>query len=120
MRIKVILFSIIVFLFSVSVMAESISELDITGFESETGTSKSSAVKNPFTPDRPTPQEMPLEDLYLTGVAVGSGKSYALINGFVFSVGDKLGGLIVRAITKKKVILQRLDRVHILYLEGGL
>jgi len=116
-----LLFILLLFvLMPASLFSESMSELNIDTFEKQVKTSQTAALKNPFAPDRPAPSELSSEDLYLTGIAVGSGGQFALINGFIFSEGDAIAGLRIRAITKNKVVLQHLDRVHTLYLNGGL
>jgi len=111
---------IVILLVSSNLFAETMSELDIKSFEDQISTSGTSPLKNPFTPERASVGSLTVEDLYLTGVAIGGGKSYALINGYIFKMGDNVAGLEIKSISTKKVVLQRLDRVHTLYVNGGL
>lgn len=102
------------------VSSEGLSELDMSGFEKKDGSAGATTVKSPFVPAKPAPGELMAEDLYLTGVAIGSGGSYALISGYILSEGDYIAGLRVRSITMDKVVLQHLDQIHTLNIEGGL
>lgn len=101
-------------------LAGSMSELDIEEFEKQTEMGKTEGAKNPFAPGKPSPEALSVDDLYLTGVAVGGSGNYALISGYVFMEGDTVAGLTVKAITPEKVVLQRLDKLHTLYIGGGL
>jgi len=106
--------------FSGVVLAQSMSELNLKGFDKESKTQETSgSSKSPFSQARISPKDMNPEDLYLSGVAIGSGKRYALISGHVLQEGDSVAGLRVKSINLNRVVLQHLDKVHTLNLEGG-
>lgn len=100
--------------------SQSMSELNLGGFEKKKEMVETGAVKSPFAPARQSSKDMIPEDLFLAGVAVGRERSYALISGHILSVGDPIAGLIVKSIDRGRVTLQQLDKVYTLYLEGGL
>lgn len=100
--------------------AGTMSELNIQTFEKEKIISEGGIGSSPFAPAKPSPQELLVEDLFLTGVAIGGGRNYALISGYILQEGDAIAGLRVKQIMHKKVVLQHLDRIHTLYLEGGM
>lgn len=106
-------------LVSASAFSQGMSELDVKGFNRSNDISELGGTKNPFAPTRSSPQDMILEDLYLSGVALGSGRNFALISGYTVREGDSVAGLRVKAIYKDRVVLQDLDKVHTLYIEGG-
>lgn len=121
-RYKVML---VIFVFTALVLPsaaypQAMSEINVDGFEKKAESGSTGMVKSPFTPAQPSPRDMLVEDLYLTGIAIGAGKSYALVSGHILTEGDSIAGLRVKSITKGKVVLQHLDKVHTLYLEGGL
>ena len=99
--------------------AQGMSELNVREFQKETKVTETGAIRNPFVAKQPLLHDLTVEDLFLNGVVVGPGKSYALINGHALGLGESIAGLRVKSIGKSKVILQHLDRFHILYLEGG-
>lgn len=109
-----------VLIMPVGAFAQSMSELDIKGFDKKQDEVRVDRAKSPFSPVTPSPEDLMIEDLYLTGVAVGDGRSYALISGFIVTEGDSVAGLKVRSISRNKVVLQHLDKVHTLHLQGGL
>lgn len=115
-----IIFVVSFFMLPFTAYPKGMSELDIGGFEKKKDLGQIGAAKSPFTPARPSPQDLLAEDLFLTGIAIGTGRSYALISGHILTEGDKIAGLRVRSISRGKVVLQHLDRVQTLYLEGGL
>lgn len=103
-----------------TVGAQSMSELNIKSFDEKKTSAGTESIKNPFIPGKASPQDLSVENLYLTGIAIGDGKKFALINGFVFSIGDRLAGLTIRSISEDSVVLQQLDKIHTLRLDGGL
>jgi hypothetical protein len=105
---------------SASTHAGAVSELDVKGFEKETKAAGTvEQIKNPFTPSRPSPQDLAPEDIYLTGVVIGDGNRYALINGYIFTEGEEVAGLTIKSISGDRVVLQHLDKIQTLYLGGG-
>lgn len=99
--------------------SQGMSELDLQGF-SKKGPVGTGTVKNPFSASRSSAEDLLPEDLFLTGVAIGEGRSFALISGSIVREGDAIAGLKVRTISKDRVILQKLDKIHTLYLDGGM
>ena len=101
-------------------LAQSMSELNLKGFDKEkTPQETSGTSKSPFSQARVSPKDMNPEDLYLSGIAIGSRKRYALITGHILQEGDLVAGLRVKTININRVVLQHLDKVHTLHLEGG-
>lgn len=113
-------FVVLGFIIPADCFSQSMSELDMGGFEKRDKDAPSSTVKSPFMPARPSPKDMLVEDLYLTGIAIGGGRDYALISGQILTEGDSIAGLRVKTIARDRVILQHLDKVHTLHLEGGI
>lgn len=111
--------SILSFCFCSTSHSQSMSELNVKVFEEKVEIGKTSGIKNPFAHERGSPQDMSVEDLYLTGIVVGGGGNFALVNGYTFREGDRIAGLVVKSISSDKVVLQKLDRIHTLYLGGG-
>ena len=111
--------SLMLFFMTANLFAAGLSELNITEFERDKDVRTDGTPSNPFAESHPSPEDMMVEDLFLNGVVVGNGRRYALISGHILTLGDTVAGLRVRSISGKKVVLQDLDRVHTLYLEGG-
>lgn len=98
--------------------ANPLSELNIQDFEKR---SKESAptLESPFVPKQTAKEEILVEDLKLSGVAIGDGESFALVSGNVLQLGDRIAGYRVKQISRDGVVLQRLDKRLVLRMEGS-
>lgn len=102
-------------------MAQSVSDLDVTGLERQSSASESKVAKNPFAQGAPAVEDLVIEDLQLTGVAYKNEREgYALISGYLVKPGDKIAGYRVDKIAKNKVHLKRLDEAVVLSIGGGI
>lgn len=99
--------------------AQTMSELNLKEFDKEPF-DLDIKQQNPFAPTRTFSHDLTEEDLFLTGTAVGTYDSYALISGHVVKEGGSIAGLTVKSIGRNQVVLQHLDRVIKLNLAGGM
>lgn len=102
--------------------AQSLSDLDWEGFERQSEGFKVQPHTDPFASGVVAADDLSVEDLQLTGIAYSgkSGKSYALISGYLVRPGDRIAGYRVDKIEKDRVRLKRLDEMFILSLGGGM
>ena len=101
--------------------AQSMSDLDLGGFEHETANQQVQSHTNPFSSGVSSAEELAVEDLQLTGIVYKSEtEGFALISGYLVKVGDRIAGYKVDLIEQGKVKLRRLDEVIGLSLGGGI
>lgn len=100
--------------------ARNLSDLNRESFEGDKAEEPTDAGESPFVPKSKTKEELTIDDLILTGVAVGQQESFALISGVMVRVGERVAGHRVRQIGLDHVVLQQLDKRVILRLQGGL
>ncbi len=81
-----------------------------------TGT-KTSGTRNPFAPGIVEEQSDP-SSLIIQGIAVGPKKSFVLISGQIFTVGDRIGYYTITEIKPGKMILTQLEDKYIVKMEG--
>jgi Tfp pilus assembly protein PilP len=99
--------------------ARILSDMTLETFRKGEVAPEEEGVESPFVPKKEVQEDVVVEDLKLSGIAIGDAESFALIGGHAVRVGDRLGGFRVRQIGKDHVVLQRLDRRVILRFEGG-
>jgi hypothetical protein len=102
--------------------AQSLSDLDWEGFERQSEGLKVQPHTDPFASGVVAADDLSIEDLHLTGIAYSAttGKSYALISGYLVKPGDRIAGYRVDKIEGNRVRLRRLDEVFVLTLGGGM
>lgn len=105
-------------LLSGAVRAQALSDLDTSQFESLSKGEEQRAPTSPFTGGVSTAEDLTLEDLVLTGIAMNENRSYALISGYLVQRGDHIAGFKVESIEKDRVILRRADEVYVLTMGG--
>ncbi len=115
-NIVVIELFILALFFSGAVRADSLSELNVEGFKDRVSPGHNVS-KNPFLKQRPSPEDILVTDLSLTGIIKSFDESYALISGYTLAEGDEIAGYKVKVIEKDHVVLRRLDEVKVLRLE---
>ncbi|GEM_PF-6026449 len=97
-----------------------LSDLNVPAFQKETAPVGGPAVESPFVPKEVGKEELLVQDLRLTGIAIGASSGFALISGNVVQLNDQLAGYHVRQIATDHVVLQHLDKRVVLRLQGGL
>ena len=124
MRFKQIYFislAMAILFFAVPLLAQSLSDLDQSGFEHQSGSENVQSGANPFAGGTSSKEDLAVEDLELTGIVYRSAvECYALISGYLVRNGDLIAGYRVDKIEKNKVRLRRLDEVLVLALAGGM
>lgn len=100
--------------------ARTLSDLNRESFEGEKVEEPTETGESPFVPKSKTKEELTIEDLILSGIAVGQKESFALISGVLVRIGERVAGHRVRSIGLDHVVLQQLDKRVILRLQGGL
>ncbi len=100
------------------VHAQSLSDLNVSAFESLSKGEAKRAPTSPFAPSVSTAEDLTLEDLVLTGIVMNESRAYALISGYLVERGDRIGGFKVDVIEKGRVILRRMDEVYVLTMGG--
>lgn len=119
MRVRSILFVFAVyFMFSGTAFAQSLSDLNVSAFENLSKGEEKRVPTSPFAPGTSTAEDLTLEDLVLTGIAMNESRTYALISGYLVQRGDRIAGFKVDAIEKGRVILRRMDEVYVLTMGG--
>jgi len=104
-----------------SAAAQSLSDIDTTGFERQRSEYEVRGHTDPFAGGVSAAEDLALEDLQLTGIAFrGEGDAYALISGYLVRPGDRIAGYRVERIEKDRVRLKRLNDVIVLALGGGI
>jgi hypothetical protein len=98
--------------------AQPLSDLNVSAFENLSKGEAKRAPTSPFAPSVSTAEDLTLEDLVLTGIAMNESRAYALISGYLVGRGDRIGGFKVDAIEKGRVILRRMDEVYVLTMGG--
>lgn len=112
MKTAIILF-LALLVFPFALFSESLSDINEESFVSK---SKAHALKSPFLKEEVAPEELMLEDLYLTGILYSPGSKFALISGYTIKEGDEIAGFKVSAIKKDRVILKQFDQIEVLRL----
>ncbi len=107
-------------LLGVSAFARNLSDINREAFEGEKAEEPAEGVESPFVPKSKTKESLTVEDLILTGVAVGERDSYALISGVLVRVGERVAGYRIRQIGLDHVVLQQLEKRVVLRLQGRL
>ncbi|MFH0799340.1 MAG: hypothetical protein V2A66_04065 [Pseudomonadota bacterium] len=125
MRLKRCLFAgalgLAMIFFGATLVAQSLSDMDMSSLESQTSGHEGKLHSNPFSKGAPSAEEMAPEDLQLTGIIYrNEGNAYALVSGYLVRPGDRIAGYKVDTIEKSKVKLRRLDEVIVLSLGGGI
>lgn len=98
--------------------AQSLSDINIKAFESLSKGEQQRAPTSPFSTGVSTAEDLTLEDLDLSGIALNESRAYALINGYLVQRGDKIAGFKVDQIERGRVVLRRMDEVYVLTLGG--
>lgn len=99
--------------------ADSLSDLNMQDF-TQKKTTTVTPTRSPFIPQHGGKEDLLVQDLRLTGIAIREGKAYALVSGSIVSEGDRLGGYRVGTIERSRVILRKLDETVVLRMEGAL
>lgn len=95
------------------VKVESLSDLAIDQLNGITV----SGYRDPFAPGV-VDEEFDPTALIVQGIVIGPGIKYALINGQIFSVDDRLGFYTVKDIRPGRVILTQLEDTYVVRMEG--
>lgn len=99
--------------------AQSFSEMSIDSFKKFSKGDEKRAPGSPFSKSGiSTAEDLALDDLTLTGIAVNATNAYALVSGYLVQVGDRIAGFKVDGIEKGRVTLKRLDEVYVLTVGG--
>ncbi len=112
------LLGIIANVFPADIFAEALSDLNLEAFQVMTKSEEKKAPSSPFATGVSTAEDLTIEDLVLSGIAMNATNSYALISGYLIQRGDKIAGFRVDAIEKGRVTLRRMDEVYVLTIGG--
>ncbi|MBI2343424.1 MAG: hypothetical protein HYV02_03680 [Deltaproteobacteria bacterium] len=96
----------------------ALSERNEPSFQAA-GSETESASDNPFLLRETEKAAVDVKALRLTGIAVSDDASYALVNGRMVHIGDRVGGYRVRQIGLDHLLLQQLDERIIVKLGEG-
>lgn len=101
--------------------AQSLSDLDLSTFESQKTEQQTQTTTNPFASGVSAAEDLAIEDLQLTGIVFkDENDAYALVSGYLVRPGDRIAGYRVEKIEKDRVRLKRLTEVIVLALGGGI
>ncbi len=101
--------------------AQSLSDLSMKQFESETSKYQVQSHVDPFSSGVSAAEDLSIEDLQLSGIVFRDTKdAYALISGYLVRPGDMIAGYRVEKVEKDRVRLRRIDDVFVLALGGGI
>src|SRR3989338_841329 len=108
----------LIFFLVMDVSSQSLSDLDVESFQQLTEGTQQQPMYNPFSGTVTSLQDATAEELVLTGTVVGDEQVYALVNGNILEIGDRVAGYKVETIEDGHVTLKRLDEIYTLRMGG--